>query len=55
MNDAVLMQMEAVNWTYADKDPAALAEFRKRLEAAGRRTKLLRYSEIAQGVVFHLP
>lgn len=55
MNDPVLMQMEAVQWTYADRDPVALAELRRRLEAAGRRTKLLRYSEIAQGVVFHLP
>jgi hypothetical protein len=53
--DPILAQMQAVNWTYADKDPAALAELRKRLEDAGRRTKLLRYSELAQGVVFHLP
>lgn len=53
--DPILAQMQAVNWTYADKDPGALEELRRRLEDAGRRTKLLRYSEIAQGVVFHLP
>ena len=53
--DPILEQMEAVNWVYADKDPVALGELRRRLEEAGRRTKLLRYSEFAQGVIFHLP
>lgn len=53
--DPILTQMEAVNWTYADKDPAALAELRKRLQAAARKTKMLRYSELADGVEFRLP
>lgn len=53
--DTILAQMEAVNWTYADKDPAALGELRKRLQSAARKTKMLRYSELADGVEFRLP
>lgn len=55
MADSVLEKMQAVPWTYPDKDPHAYAEIKRRVEAAGRKTKLLRYSELANGVDFHLP
>jgi len=55
MNDPILEKMQAVPWLYADKDPRAYAEIKRRVEVAGRQTKMLRYSELANGVEFHLP
>jgi hypothetical protein len=53
--DAILAQMEAVNWNYADKDPAAREVLRTRIQNAAKQTKMLRYSELAEGVEFRLP
>lgn len=55
MNDPIFAKMQAVPWLYADKDPQAYAEIKRRVEEAGRQTKMLRYSELANGVEFHLP
>jgi len=53
--DETLRRMRAVNWIYADKDPNALAMFEQRIAETGRNLQLIIYSQLVNGVVFHLP
>jgi hypothetical protein len=53
--DAIEKQMNQINWPYAENDPAALAELKKRIEDTGRRGDLIGYSELVKGITFHLP
>ena len=47
--------MATMEWTWGDKDPAALAELEKRIAREGRKLKLITYSDLVKDVVFHLP
>ena len=53
--DAIEKQMNEMNWSYAESNPDALAELKRRIEDAGRREDLITYSELVKGVTFHLP
>jgi hypothetical protein len=48
-------KLRSIQWTYADKDPQALAELKDRIVAAAKKTKMLKYSELVSGVAFRLP
>jgi len=45
----------AIQWRYAPQDAAAKAELQSRIAEAGRRGKLIVYSDLVRGVAFHLP
>lgn len=53
--DDVTREMVRIRWTWADKDPEALAELESRIRQAGRRRTLVSYSDLVNGVVFRLP
>src|SRR3712207_6742518 len=53
--DDLARRMEALDWKWGDKDPAALQELERRVAQAGRRLVLITYSELEEGVVFRLP
>jgi hypothetical protein len=53
--DKLAQKMTSFSWIYADKDPAALADLESRIANAGRSLGLITYSDLARGVVFHLP
>src|SRR5207253_1345988 len=53
--DQLIEKFHAIEWLYADKDAAALAALEERIAEAGRQLKLITYSDLARGVVFHLP
>lgn len=53
--DEVARKMAAWTWSYADKDPAALAILEERIAEAGRNLQLITYSDLVKGVTFHLP
>lgn len=53
--DDLARRMEALDWKWGDKDPAALEELERRIAGAGRRLSLITYSDLAEGVIFRLP
>lgn len=53
--DEIEQKMNAINWTYAEGDPDALAELQRRIQDTARREDLITYSDLVKGVVFHLP
>ena len=53
--DEIERQMNQVKWSYAESDPDALAELKRRIEDTGRRESWITYSELVSEVVFHLP
>jgi hypothetical protein len=53
--ETIARRMETIEWKWGDKDPEALRELEGRIIEAGRRLRLVTYSELAEGVVFHLP
>ncbi len=53
--DEIERQMNEINWSYAESDPDALAELKRRLEETGRSDDLITFSDLVRGVVFHLP
>ena len=53
--DEVARKMAERTWSYADKDPAALTILEERIAAAGRELRLITYSDLVNGVTFHLP
>jgi hypothetical protein len=55
MDERLVQRMEAFNWKWGDKDPAALEELERRIAEAGRRLSLITYSDLAKDLVFHLP
>lgn len=52
---AIAARFAEIRWSYADRDPQALDEFRRRLAATGRRESLIDYSALVRGVAFHIP
>ena len=52
--DAVTRQLVSCEWKYAPQDPAALEELTRRIEDAARREGLINYSDLVQGLTFHL-
>lgn len=52
--DELAERLAAINWKYADKDPAAKAELASRIAQAGRELRLITYSDLVRGVQFHL-
>lgn len=55
VDDAISRKLATLEWTWGDKDPAALAELEKRIAQEGRKRRLITYSELVKDVVFHLP
>jgi hypothetical protein len=53
--DPLVQKFQEIKWQFADRDPAALTELETRIAAAGRQLKLITYSELARGVIFHIP
>lgn len=52
---AIAARFAEIRWSYADRDPQALDELRRRLAATGRRESLIDYSALVRGVAFHIP
>ena len=55
MTDPILEKFRQLTWEYGDKDPVALQALEQRVADAGRRRKLITYSELVTGVRFNLP
>ena len=55
MTDPILAKFSQMTWHYGDKDPVALRALEERIADAGRKRKLLTYSELVYGVRFNLP
>jgi hypothetical protein len=55
MTDPILSKFRQITWHYGDKDPGALGALEERVADAGRKRKLLTYSELVAGVRFNLP
>lgn len=55
IDQSILKKMEGMQWSWADKDPLAAKELTERIIDAGRRRRLVPYSDLVQGVVFHVP
>lgn len=53
--DTIAETMAAIKWNYGDKDAAATAELLRRIVAVGRNRDLITYSDLVQGITFHLP
>ncbi len=53
--DEIAQKMATVTWMYGDKDPAALTVLEERIADTGRNLALITYSDLVQGVTFHLP
>src|SRR5687767_6913948 len=53
--DDVLRRMGEVKWSWADKDPRALAELEGKIKRAGRKKTPVSYSDLALGVLFKIP
>jgi hypothetical protein len=53
--DPLVAKLEAVEWRYGDKDPAAAREFEHRIASCARGKGFITYSEIIRDVTFHLP
>jgi len=53
--DRIAEILQGYTWTYADKDPVAQGIIRDRIESAAKIRKMLFYSELVTGVIFHLP
>lgn len=48
-------KFDQIRWHYAEKDPDARIELARRIRERARREKTLTYSELVDGVDFHLP
>ena len=55
LNNEIARKMSTLEWTWGDKDLAALTELEKRIADTGRNLGLITYSELVKGVVFRLP
>lgn len=52
--DLIERAFKRIHWRYAEGDPSALTEIENRIAEAGRRRKLITYSELVCGVPFYL-
>jgi hypothetical protein len=48
-------RFRGIRWSYAPRDPTALAELDRRIADVGRRSDLITYSDLVKGVTFNLP
>lgn len=55
MHDELIRRMAAIDWKFADQDPAALSELEARIAETGRNLALITYSDLVEGVVFRVP
>ena len=55
MADPIVGKMAAITWIYGDKDPQALAILEERIAETGHNLGLITYSDLVNGVTFHLP
>lgn len=53
--DPLALKLEAVDWRYGDKDPAAARELEHRIASSARGKGFITYSELVRDVTFHLP
>lgn len=53
--DAIQKGFDEIAWSYATGDAKALKELEERIAAAGRKRKLITYSDLVRGVAFDLP
>ncbi len=55
VDDAVSRRLATSEWTWGDKDPAALTELERRIAREGRKKGLITYSDLVKDVAFRLP
>jgi hypothetical protein len=54
--DPILRHLNAIQWTYGDGDPVALAELARRIHTVGRtKEDFIVYTDLANGITFQLP
>ena len=53
--DKILERFRAIKWNYAPRDQAARRELERRIAEAGRRGRLITYSDLVRDVTFNLP
>jgi hypothetical protein len=53
--DEIAQRMAQMRWTWADKDPEALAILEGRIAATGRHQTLIPYSDLVAGSRFTSP
>ena len=53
--DPIETALRNIVWQYGDKDPVAREQLKERIEEAGRNLQLTTYSELVNGIIFHLP
>src|SRR5688500_2155676 len=52
--DELATKMLSIKWSFGDKDEEALKEMERRIAEAGKGLRLITYSNLVSGVVFHL-
>lgn len=55
IDSTVCARFAEIRLAYADRDPNALADLRRRLAEAGRREGLIEYSALVEVIAFHIP
>jgi hypothetical protein len=53
--DAVEKRLQEIEWRYPTGDPKALKTLEERIAGAGKRARLITYSELVAGITFSLP
>ena len=53
--DSIEAKLHSTKWTYADHDDRAMHEISRRVAQVGKAGKLTTYTELIQGLIFHLP
>ena len=53
--DPIETALRNIVWQYGDKDPVAREQLKERIEETGRNLQLTTYSELVNGIIFHLP
>ncbi len=55
VRDPIQDKLDAVQWSYADKDLSAINELTRRIRETGRKFGLVSYSDLVKGIEFHYP
>jgi hypothetical protein len=53
--DKIAQKLAEWQWNYAPQDPTAYTKLEKRIAETGRKLSLITYSDLVQGIEFHVP
>lgn len=53
--DSTLAQLDEIHWSWATQDPDAQQEMEHRIVERARRQGLITYSDLVEGIDFHVP